>query len=202
MGKALGHGLCLWLAALCFSAVADGTRTLAAYTPVKPKPFISHTTASPTVSKLPISLLHPVPDKVLVQKAQKKLQLLHGGNVIKEYPIALGKNPVGHKKEEGDGRTPEGKYVLDWRKKDSKYYRAIHISYPNEEDIAQAEAREVDPGGYIMIHGSPSWVPSSEWARDWLNKEDWTEGCIAVTNDIMDEIWQLVQDGTPIEIRP
>jgi len=173
-----------WLLAPLSSTAS--TIELAAYTPVT----------------LPIHLRYAAPDKVLVEKSTRKLYLLNDGNVIKEYPVAFGKNPVGHKQEEGDGRTPEGSYTLDWRKKDSKFYRAIHISYPNEHDVAQAEARDVEPGGSIMIHGSPAWVPSVEWAKNWLHQENWTEGCIAVTNDVMDEIWQLVKDGTPIEIRP
>lgn len=141
-------------------------------------------------------------DMVLVEKSAKTLYLLDDGHVLRRYPIALGKNPVGHKQEAGDGRTPEGRYILDWRNPKSQFYRAIHISYPNDRDLEMAQAANRDPGNLIMIHGSPEWVPSPEWAKQWLHKEDWTEGCIAVTNDIMDEIWQLVKDGTPIEIRP
>lgn len=140
-------------------------------------------------------------DRVLVEKARKRMLLLRGDAVVREYAIALGKNPVGHKKEEGDGKTPEGRYILDWRNPESKFHRSIHISYPNDADISSAEAAGRDPGEYIMIHGSPDWVPSSDWARKWYNK-DWTDGCIAVTNDEMDEIWRLVADGTPIEIKP
>jgi len=141
-------------------------------------------------------------DMVLVEKSAKTLYLLDDGHVLRRYPIALGKNPVGHKQEAGDGRTPEGRYILDWRNPKSQFYRAIHISYPNDQDLERAQAANRDPGNLIMIHGSPEWVPSPEWAKQWLYKEDWTEGCIAVTNDIMDEIWHLVKDGTPIEIRP
>ena len=141
-------------------------------------------------------------DMVLVEKSAKTLYLLDDGHVLRRYPIALGKNPVGHKQEAGDGRTPEGRYILDWRNPKSQFYRAIHIPYPNDRDLEMAQAANRDPGNLIMIHGSPEWVPSPEWAKQWLHKEDWTEGCIAVTNDIMDEIWQLVKDGTPIEIRP
>ena len=142
------------------------------------------------------------PDLVLVQKSKRKLYLLRGEEVLKEYPIALGFNPIGDKEREGDGRTPEGRYILDWRNPDSKFYRSIHISYPNETDIREAAFPEEVLGEYIMIHGSPDWVPSSEWAANWLQKENWTEGCIAVTNEEMDEIWRLVPDGTPIEIWP
>lgn len=149
-----------------------------------------------------ITDLHARPDLVLVEKSVKKLYLINKGKVLKEYPIALGKNPVGHKKEEGDGRTPEGRYVLDWRNPDSRFYRSIHISYPNEVDRESATNHQKPAGEYIMIHGSPGWVPSSEWAANYLQKKDWTDGCIAVTNEQMDEIWQLVADGTPIEILP
>ena len=154
-----------------------------------------------------LSAFSPAPvtdsvDLVLVEKSAKTLYLLDDGRVLRSYPIALGKNPVGHKEKAGDGRTPEGRYILDWRNPDSRFYRSIHISYPNDRDLEQAKATNSDPGEFIMIHGSPAWVPSAEWAKQWLNKEDWTEGCIAVTNDIMDEIWTLVADGTPIEIRP
>lgn len=160
-------------------------------------------------SALAFTKFRPVPastpdiriDRVLVEKARKRLLLLQGNAIVKEYPIALGKNPIGHKREEGDGKTPEGRYVLDWRNPKSKYHRSIHISYPNETDLSLAQAEDRDPGEYIMIHGSPDWVPSSEWAKKWFNK-DWTDGCIAVTNDEMDEIWRLVADGTPIEIKP
>ncbi|GIX30337.1 MAG: hypothetical protein KatS3mg124_0809 [Porticoccaceae bacterium] len=144
----------------------------------------------------------PTPDLVLVKKSERKLYLLRDGEVLREYPVALGKNPRGHKVEEGDGRTPEGRYVLDWRNPQSKFYRAIHISYPNELDLLWANDRRKPAGGDIMIHGLPEWVPSDEWAEQWLQKDDWTDGCIAVLNRHMDEIWRLVPDGTPIEIWP
>ena len=144
----------------------------------------------------------PRPDLVLVEKSEKKLYLMSNGKIIREYSIALGKNPQGHKVEEGDGRTPEGRYTLDWRNPQSRFYRSIHISYPNDKDKRWAHDRQKPPGAYIMIHGSPEWVPSSEWAENWLQNTDWTDGCIAVTNEEMDEIWNLVADGTPIEIWP
>lgn len=142
------------------------------------------------------------PDMVLVDKSDKKLYLLSGGEVVREYAVALGKNPRGHKFEEGDGKTPEGRYILDWRNPQSKFYRSIHISYPNDMDKRWARDRQKPPGDFIMIHGSPEWVPSPEWADEYLQSENWTDGCIAVTNDIMDEIWELVDNGTPIEIWP
>jgi murein L,D-transpeptidase YafK len=141
-------------------------------------------------------------DLVVVEKSSKRLVLMHNGKAVREYPVALGPNPRGHKRHEGDGRTPEGRYQLDWRNPESKFYRSIHISYPNERDLQFAQSHNLDPGGHIMIHGSPDWVPSDDWARQWLYRENWTEGCIAVTNGAMDEIWAAVKDGTPIEIRP
>jgi len=138
-------------------------------------------------------------DRVLVLKAKRKLYLLHGGQVLRRYPIALGRRPSGPKTREGDGRTPEGVYQLDWRNPDSRFYRSMHISYPDGNDLRRAAARGVPPGGEIMIHGQP---PGLDGADGRSIRRDWTEGCIAVTNAAIDEIWNLVDDGTIIEIRP
>mgnify|MGYP000890742618 CR=1 FL=1 len=138
-------------------------------------------------------------DAVLVFKSARKLQLLREGQALKTYRIALGQNPTGHKTQEGDGRTPEGQYKLDFRNPRSTAHLSLHISYPNAADIAQAQARGVSPGGAVMIHG----LPNRFW---WLGRlhrwMDWTDGCIGVTNAEMDEIWHAVPPGTPIEIRP
>jgi len=138
-------------------------------------------------------------DYVLVNKSEKKMYLLSNGRRIKEYDVAFGDNSTGHKQQEGDERTPEGKYILDYKKSDSSFYKAIHISYPNEEDKKIAKANGINPGGQIMIHGQKyglGWL-------SWLTQQfDWTNGCIAVTNTEMDEIWKLVKSGTPIEIQP
>lgn len=138
-------------------------------------------------------------DYVLVKKANRTMQLLSQGKVIKEYNIALGANPVGHKQQEGDERTPEGKYLLDYKKENSSFFRAIHISYPNEKDKERAKAANIDPGGLIMIHGQKNGFGWLTWASQWFN---WTDGCIAVTNSEMKEMWALVTVGTPIEIQP
>lgn len=138
-------------------------------------------------------------DSVLVDKSEKKIYLLSEGKPLKEYDVVFGENPKGHKQQEGDERTPEGKYILDYKKADSSFYKAIHISYPNEEDKARARKIGVDPGGLIMIHGQKNGFGWLSWLMQWFN---WTDGCIAVTNAEMDEIWQLVEVGTPIEIRP
>jgi len=140
-------------------------------------------------------------DSVVVRKSDRTLQLLRGGTVYRQYKIALGDSPVGQKFEEGDERTPEGDYILDWRNPRSEYYKSIHVSYPNARDRAFARALGFEPGGMIMIHGRPNWLSSEKVAREYDNR-DWTNGCIAVKNDEMDEIWELVRNGTPIRILP
>lgn len=138
-------------------------------------------------------------DRIVIFKAEHKLQLLNSGKALKTYKVALGPNPVGHKEREGDGRTPEGVYVIDYRNANSQFYRALHVSYPNAADREAARKRGVRPGGLIMIHGlgkKYGWVGSAHTLKDW------TLGCIAVTNEEIDEIWKLVPDGTPVEIRP
>lgn len=138
-------------------------------------------------------------DQVVVLKGERRLLLMRAGEVLRSYRVALGFNPLGQKQYQGDGRTPEGRYVLDWRNPESEFYRSIHVSYPSAADLARARARGVPPGGNIMIHGLPNGL--GEIGSDHV-KWDWTEGCIAVTNAEMDEIWAFVDDGTPIEIRP
>ncbi len=140
-------------------------------------------------------------DRVVVRKGERKLTLYQGGEPIREFRVALGDSPRGHKFREGDERTPEGDYILDWRNPNSNYHKAIHVSYPNERDRAFAEALGVSPGGMIMIHGRPNWLTSAKVASEY-DRRDWTNGCIAVTNAEMDEIWRLVRDGTPIRILP
>lgn len=137
-------------------------------------------------------------DKVVVDKSGEKLFLYSGETVLAEYTVSFGANPNGHKQKEGDERTPEGTYVLDYKKEDSAFYRAIHISYPNTEDKKAAAARGEDPGGAIMIHGQRNWLG---WLSPITQRFNWTDGCIAVTNGEMDEIWNRVPVNTPIEIR-
>lgn len=136
-------------------------------------------------------------DLVRVEKSERQLQLIGGGKVLRSYRIALGGAPLGHKHQEGDERTPEGRYVLDWRNPNSVAHKSIHISYPNADDMAAAKARGVDPGGFIMIHGQPNGFGG---LGGLLQMVDWTDGCIAVTDSDMDEIWTMVAVGTPIEI--
>jgi murein L,D-transpeptidase YafK len=141
-------------------------------------------------------------DRVVVKKGERKLTLYSGSQVLREYRVNLGDSPVGHKFREGDERTPVGDYVLDWRNPNSQYHKSIHVSYPNEQDKAFARAMGYpSPGGMIMIHGRPNWLSSERVAQEY-DRRDWTNGCIAVKNHEMDEIWRLVRDGTPIRILP
>jgi murein L,D-transpeptidase YafK len=138
-------------------------------------------------------------DKVLVLKSERQLHLQQRGETIKSYRISLGKQPSGAKQREGDLRTPEGFYWIDWRKASDKFQLSLHISYPNARDLANARQAGVPPGGMIMIHGTPLDEEYPEW---FFHTLDWTEGCIAMKNDDMREVWELVKDGTLIEIRP
>jgi murein L,D-transpeptidase YafK len=138
-------------------------------------------------------------DKVLVLKSKRLMLLLSQGEILRAYKVALGQKPVGHKTAAGDKKTPEGTYFLDYRKSDSKFHKAIHISYPNESDTLQAQKKGVSPGSDIMIHGLPN---DGKDIGSLHRYDDWTDGCIAVTNSEIEEIWKFVPDGTPIEIKP
>jgi murein L,D-transpeptidase YafK len=135
---------------------------------------------------------------VLVVKSERQLHLVSRGQTLKSYRVSLGKQ-AGPKLREGDQRTPEGFYWINWRKTSDKFNLAMHISYPNANDLARASAEGVNPGSMIMLHGTPVDEEYPEWFFQTLN---WTEGCIALSNDDMREIWQLVKNGTLIEIRP
>jgi murein L,D-transpeptidase YafK len=138
-------------------------------------------------------------DTVVVVKKERTLTLLSEGKVLKSYKVALGGDPVGPKTRQGDHKTPEGTYVLDRRNAHSQFYRSIHISYPSSHDAAQARRLGVSPGGDVYVHGLPN---GYGWIGSRHRLKDWTDGCIAVTNEEMDEIWKAVPDGTRIEIRP
>ncbi len=141
----------------------------------------------------------PMADMVVIYKAARELHLLQNGERIRSYRIALGRQPRGDKVMEGDSRTPEGAYMIDWRNPNSNFYLSLHISYPRPEDVAEAAALGVHPGNNIMIHGLPNGRDADQVGHPF---RDWTDGCIAVTNEEMEEIWNLVPDGTPIYIFP
>jgi murein L,D-transpeptidase YafK len=141
----------------------------------------------------------PHADRVLVLKKERMLQLLSRGKVVRTYRIALGGDPIGPKTNQGDHKTPEGIYVLDYRNAHSKFYKAIHISYPSARDRAAAREQGVSPGGDVFLHGLPNGFGYLGAAH---RLKDWTDGCIAVTDAEIDEIGAAVADGTPIEIRP
>lgn len=136
-------------------------------------------------------------DLVKVDKSERKMYLLEGEDIVKEFHVAFGANPKGHKQQEGDEKTPEGGYILDYKKEDSSFYRAMHISYPDKADIENAKSREVSPGGFIMVHGQRNWLG---WLSSITQSFNWTNGCIALTNSEMDEFMELVRVGTKIEI--
>jgi len=148
-------------------------------------------------------LLHagdfPHADEVIIDKSDRELHLLNSGKIIRTFKIALGIQPEGDKQKEGDFRTPEGKYLLDMRNPNSDYFLSIHVSYPSAADRSEARQNGLDPGGSIMIHGQPNEPSRSE---TYYRTQDWTNGCIAVSNSDMIDIWLMLGDNTPIEIRP
>jgi len=138
-------------------------------------------------------------DQILVEKSERKLSILRDGKVLKTYRVALGRNPIGAKEQEGDNKTPEGIYTIDYRNPKSDYHLALHISYPSAEDTTRAAQRGVNAGFDIEIHGLPN-------GRGWMGpahrQKDWTAGCIAVTDEEIDELYRVTPDGTTVEIRP
>lgn len=138
-------------------------------------------------------------DLVTVNKSRRELLLIKAGKVVATYHVALGGEPVGKKQREGDQRTPEGRYWLDSKNAHSAYYKSFHISYPNRDDRANARKLRVSAGSHVMIHGQKN---GYGWAASETQKYDWTLGCIALSNEDMDKMWQLVDAGTPILIYP
>lgn len=163
-------------------------------------------TPSPTLTPLDIDKIRqntPI-TQVNVYKAERRLELLYQQQIIKRYSMRLGFEPIGHKVKEGDGKTPEGNYLIDWRNPNSQFYKSLHISYPNAQDKAKAKALGVSAGGDIMIHGSANnrQIQALPKMMEYMPRNDWTWGCIAVKNVDMDEIWRLVDNGIPITIFP
>ena len=138
-------------------------------------------------------------DRVVVRKSARVLELYSGAQLLRQYHVSLGGNPIGHKQREGDSRTPEGQYTLDYRKADSAFHRALHISYPAPADLASAAKNGVAPGGFIMVHGIRNGLG---WIGRLHSLRDWTDGCVAVTDRDIEEIWRAVPDHTPIRIEP
>ena len=141
----------------------------------------------------------PVANKVLVRKSERRLYLLRGTEVLRSYRISLGLNPNGHKERAGDFRTPEGRYRLVKRNPRSDFFLSMKVSYPSDQDLVRARRNGWEAGGSIMIHGLPN---EPRKGADYYATQDWTDGCIAVSNSDMLEIWMLVSDNTPIEIEP
>jgi len=138
-------------------------------------------------------------DRVEVFKGARRLELKRQGRTIRTYRVALGFAPTGHKEREGDGRTPEGKYVIDGRNPRSAFHLSLRVSYPDEADKARAAAKGVAPGGDIFIHGRPNGLRKFFVRHP---RRDWTVGCVAVTDAEIREIWSLVPTGAPIVIHP
>ena len=147
----------------------------------------------PTLNTLPLV------DRVVVRKGERRMLLMHSGNIVRSYHVALGLNPVGQKERSGDFRTPEGTYRLERRNARSDYFLSIKVSYPNEMDLQRARSRHWDTGGSIMIHGLPNFL---RHAPEYYLSNDWTDGCIALSNADMTEIWMLTPDDVPIDILP
>jgi murein L,D-transpeptidase YafK len=147
---------------------------------------------------------HPLPpgtttDRIVVEKSARRLLIFRDGKQIKSYRIALGRDPIGAKQEEGDMKTPEGIYKIDSRNAQSSFHLALHISYPSDEDSKRASARGVSAGSDIMIHGIQN---GHGWVGAFHRWKDWTAGCIALTDEEIEEFWRVTPDGTTLEIRP
>lgn len=187
------------VAAAPSSAPLPATATLQMLPPPATRPTATPAQALPLPAG-PARSLGAVPiDKILVIKSAHRLELMSRGEPVKAYRVSLGKQPRGPKLLEGDRRTPEGFYWVDWRKTSDRFNLALHVSYPNSTDSARAQKEGVNPGGMIMIHGTPI---SDEYPEWYFGSLDWTDGCIAMNNADMREVWSLVKDGTMIEIRP
>jgi len=157
-------------------------------------------TAGPACGETVGAATVPQVDAVIVYKKLRRLDMLSAGHVVGSMPIRLGRQPTGAKARDGDGRTPEGGYTIDRHVANSAFHLALHISYPNGDDLRRARRLAVPPGGGIEIHGLPNWALRLEHLSKF--RTDWTQGCIAVSNADMDILWQTIRDGTPIDIKP
>jgi murein L,D-transpeptidase YafK len=187
-------------AALCAGPQSAATSSVASV--VAPPAGVSADVASNSSSAPRASSLSaevPIADEVVVRKSERRLYLLRHGEVLRSYRVALGLMPEGPKERSGDFRTPEGRYQLTRRNSRSDYFLSIQVSYPNAEDLRRAQRDHVNPGGSIMVHGLPNY---QRHPPDYYAAADWTDGCIGMSNSDMVELWLMVQDNTPIEIRP
>ncbi len=187
----------------CAMSVASANSPIAPNVPVSvntPPAVIpgARPVPAPRVTLVPATSL-PYVDHVVVRKADRRMYLMDGDTIVRSYKIALGLNPVGPKERDGDFRTPEGWYTLARRNPRSEFFLSIQISYPNASDLRRARLHGWQPGGSIMIHGLPNRLKSSPW---YYRHNDWTDGCIAVSDADMVEIWLLTRDGMPIDILP
>jgi murein L,D-transpeptidase YafK len=155
--------------------------------------------AQPVMLPQPALGTLPLVDRIVVHKAERRLLLMHGGDIVRSYHVSLGLNPVGQKERSGDFRTPEGTYRLERRNARSDYFLSLQVSYPNETDLKRARVRHWNTGGSIMIHGLPNFLKHEP---EFYQSHDWTDGCIAVSNADMTEIWMLTPDDVPIDILP
>jgi murein L,D-transpeptidase YafK len=208
MASAYNPGMSLSRATFAAILLGCGLTAARANTPVVPAAapiaagasptIVPETQRSPRVELLPSPGL-PYVDHIVVRKSQRRLYLMDGDKVVRSYKIALGLEPVGPKERDGDFRTPEGWYRLARRNPRSDYFLSIQISYPNAGDMQRARVHHWQTGGSIMIHGLPNRLKNSPW---YYQHNDWTDGCIAVSDADMVEIWLLTHEGTPIDIVP
>lgn len=152
-----------------------------------------------TQAAMPAATQLPVASRVVVYKSQRRMDLMRGDEVLRSFRVSLGLLPEGHKERAGDFRTPEGRYLLTRRNSRSDYFLSIQVSYPNPQDVKRAHANGWDPGGSIMIHGMPNHLRREP---AYYSDKDWTDGCIAVSNSDMVEVWMLTRNNTPIDILP
>jgi len=173
----------------------DSTRTPSSPTPTRPRATREARAPRPT----PPARAVLVADSIVVEKKLRRMTLYSHGTPVRRYNVALGGSPEGNKVRLGDRRTPEGLYRIDWRNPNSRFHRSLHISYPGPADLARAASAGVPPGGAIMIHGLPRGYEDVGAAHV---EVDWTDGCVAVTNEEVEEIWSAVPDGAAIQIKP
>ena len=186
-----------WLLAVLLAIAAPAV--LANGKPQSPGRVSAHAEADASASDTSAVPPQLLADRVVVRKSERRMYLMHGENVLRSYRVALGLNPVGPKVQEGDSRTPEGHYLLTRRNPRSEYFLSIQVSYPNDRDMQRARRNRLTPGGSIMIHGLPNDLRREP---SYYEKRDWTDGCIAVSDSDMLEIWLMTPPDTPIDILP